>query len=112
MSVRVEAIRGVCRIFSLYWQLISSDFINKIISILFKETVSDCSSPKVRMATIKGISEILSTPQSHVYLKAILDKLSGCIHDTNDGVRGAFLELLHTVKGRNETDNKFSSLKN
>ena len=111
-SVRVAAITGVCRIFSSYWQLISSDFINQVISLLFKETVSDCSSPKVRMATIKGISEILSTPQSHVYLKAILDKLSGCIHDTNDGVRGAFLELLHTVKGRNETDNKFSSLKN
>ena len=106
-SVRVEAIRGVCRIFSLYWQLISSDFINKIISILFKETVSDCSSPKVRMATIKGISQILITPQSHVYLKAILDKLSGCIHDTNEGVRAAFLDLLHAVKGKTESDNNF-----
>ena len=112
-SVRVEAIRGVCKIFSLYWQLISSDFINKVISILFKKTVSDCSSPKVRMATIKGISQILTTPQSHVYLKAILDKLSGCIHDTNEGVRAAFVDLLHTVKGNNiEADAHLSVLTN
>ena len=99
--IRVEAIKGVCRILALYWQLVSSDFINKVISILFKETVVDSSSPKVRMATLIGISNILSNPPSHVYLKSILGKLSSCIHDTNDGVRAAFLDLLLVVKGNN-----------
>ena len=98
-KIRVEAIKGVCRIFALYWQLIPSDFINKVISILFKETVMDSSSPRVRMATLTGISHILSAPQSHVYLKSILGKLSGFIHDSNSGVRAAFLDLLQSVKG-------------
>ena len=98
-KVRAEAVKGTCRVLADYWSIIPSDTINTIISIMLKELVWDSSQPRVRAMTLAGVSIILSTPQSHVYMKAVLPKLAECLHDSNEGVRVAFLEMLLTVKG-------------
>ena len=99
VRVRCEAVRGVSRALANFWLLIPGDTINQIINILFKELIWDSASPRVRMASITGVSTILSCPQSHVYMKAVLPRLSDCLHDTNEGVRAALIDLLQTVKG-------------
>ena len=99
VRVRSEAVRGVCRALASYWLLIPGETINQIINIVFKELIWDNSSPRVRMITLGGISTILSSPHSHVYMKAVLPRLSECLHDTNEGVRAALIDLLQIVKG-------------
>ena len=66
---------------------------------MWKELAWDSAAPRVRMNTIHGVSALLAAPQSHVYLKALLPKLGDCLHDTNEAVRSAVLDLLNTVKG-------------
>ena len=100
VRVRSEAVRGVCRALASYWLLIPGETINQIINIVFKELIWDNSSPRVRMVSLAGISTILSSPHSHVYMKAVLPRLSECLHDTNEGVRAALIDLLQIVKGK------------
>jgi len=97
--VRCSAISGVCNILASYWLLIPSDTINQVVAMLVKESVWDTSNARVRLVTLTGIKALLACPHSHVYLKAVLPRLSDCLHDTNEGVRGAMLDLLLAVKG-------------
>ena len=96
--MRCEAVRGVCKVLASYWLLVPTETINTIIKIMFKELVYDAASPKIRSITITGISTLLSSPHSHVYLKTVLPKLGDSLHDSNEGVRVAVVELLKTVK--------------
>lgn len=99
-KVRCEAIRGVCQVLATFWLLIPSETINQIINIMIKELVWDSSNPRVRMTTIRGVATLLRSPHSHVYMKAVLPRLSDCLHDTNENVRGAVIDLLQAVKGK------------
>jgi len=98
-SVRCKAVRDVCRLLADYWPIIPSEIINQIINIIFKELVWDSSHPKVRVMAIAGVGTILSAPQSHVYMKAILPRLSECLHDSHEAVRASFVDLLQKIKG-------------
>lgn len=98
-AVRCAAIGGVCSVLASYWLLIPSDTINQVVSMLIKESVWDSSNARVRVVTLTGIKTLLSSPHSHVYLKVVLPRLSDCMHDTNESVRAAMLDLLLAVKG-------------
>ena len=98
-SVRCKAVRDVCRLLADYWPIIPSETINQIINIIFKELVWDSSHPKVRVMAIAGVGTILTAPQSHVYMKAILPRLSECLHDSHEAVRASFVDLLQKIKG-------------
>ena len=98
-TVRCAAIAGVCSLLASYWLLIPSDTINQVVSMLIKESVWDSSTARVRVVTLTGIKTLLSSPHSHVYLKAVLPRLADIIHDSNESVRGAMLDLLLAVKG-------------
>ncbi len=82
-----------------FWPIISSDILNKWFNILVKQLAFDASSSKVRMAVVKGMKLLLTTcPRSHYVLQKALPRISDCLHDINEQVRVAFLDLLLQVK--------------
>ena len=97
-NVRAAACRGVTSVLAQYWLLVPSHVINGLVKTVVKELASDASSAKVRLAAVLGVKALLATPASHVYLRKVLPRLADRIHDTNEAVRGAMLELLLTVR--------------
>ena len=64
-----------------------------------KDLAFDASTFKVRLAVIKGLKTMIhSCPRSHVTMNKVLPKISDCLHDVNDSVRIAMLDLLLEVK--------------
>ena len=98
--MRAAAVGGVCELLAAYWPLIPSDTINSLVAGMVKETVRDGAAPRVRSATLTGLGKLLqSCPESHVYLKVVLPKLSDCLHDSSEQVRSAMVKLLVVVQG-------------
>ena len=54
---------------------------------------------RVRQAAVQGAKRLLSTPNSHVYLRKVLPRLADRLHDSSEAVRAAMLDLLLSVKG-------------
>ena len=98
-DVRVVAINGCFSVLKELWLIIPSNRINDIIKIVVRDLAFDATSPKVRLASIKGLTRLLGNVRTHIYLKAVLPKVSLCLHDVNDGVRSAMVEMLHVTKG-------------
>ena len=98
-DVRVVAIQGCCSVLCDLWLIIPSNRINEMIKIIIKDLAFDGSSPKVRVASIKGLTKLLSNVRTHMYLKGVLPKVSICLHDVNEAVRAAMVDLLHVTKG-------------
>lgn len=44
-------------------------------------------------------ASLLANPRTHVYLSKVLPRFSDALHDVNEGVRGAMVDLLIAVKG-------------
>ena len=97
-DVRILAIHGICRTIAVYWVLIPLDTLNQAINIIVKDMAFDASSFKVRLAVVKGLHMMLECDQSHVFLKSVLPRISDCLHDINESVRIAMLDLLTSVK--------------
>ena len=51
--VRVAAVTGVCKVMSIYWEMISATIIKSLISKVILELVWDASSADVRESVIK-----------------------------------------------------------
>ncbi len=60
-DVRVAAISGVCRTISVFWLILPSTFLSQAMHTLVKDLAFDASSPKVRVAVLKGTSIFLSS---------------------------------------------------
>ncbi len=98
-SVRIAAINGVSRIAAVLWPIIPSEVLNKWFNVLVKDLAFDASSPKVRLAVIRGLKTLVtSCPRSHVTLKKVLPRVADTIHDVNESVRAAVVDLLIEVK--------------
>ena len=67
-------------------------------SVMLRDLAYDASSPKVRLAVIKGLKTLLKCERSHIYLKQALAKIGNCLHDINEAVRLAVLDLLSEIK--------------
>ena len=98
-EVRVVAIGGVCSILAKFWLLVPSYVLNKLVSIMIRDLAFDAASPRVRQAVVRGLQVILKCPRSHIYLQKVLTRVGKCIHDVNDSVRLAMIDLLVEIKG-------------
>ncbi|KDO22329.1 hypothetical protein SPRG_12790 [Saprolegnia parasitica CBS 223.65] len=96
-SVRIVAIHGICKVLSMYWELLPVDTIRKCLLKCF-ELAHDVTSPSVRVAVFDGLLVVLENHLSHHVLKPLLPKLAPLMHDTNEKVRAAMARLLVRVK--------------
>ncbi|KAK6923140.1 Condensin-2 complex subunit G2 [Dillenia turbinata] len=92
-DVRVVAVEGSCRILHLFWEIIPSSTITKILTKIFDEMSHDISND-VRLSTLSGVSYLLGNPQSHEILKVLLPRLGHLIQDSALSVRAAVIDLL------------------
>lgn len=92
-DVRVVAVEGCCRILHLFWELIPSATITKIITKIFDDNSHDLCN-EVRLATVNGIIYLLGNPLSHEVLKVLLPRLGHLMQDNVLSVRLAMADLL------------------
>ncbi|XP_022132871.1 uncharacterized protein LOC111005612 isoform X2 [Momordica charantia] len=109
-DVRVVAVEGCCRILCLFWEIIPSSTITKIITKIFDEMSHDTSN-EVRFSTLNGIIYLFGNPQSHEVLKVVLPRLGHLMLDNALSVRVALADLLLLIRDvRNFQFNKVVSL--
>ncbi|VVB09198.1 unnamed protein product [Arabis nemorensis] len=92
-DVRSVAVEGLCRVFYLFWEVIPSPTITKIITKIFDD-ISHDSCSEVRLSTVNGITYLLANPQSHGILKVVLPRLGHLMLDNVTPVRVAMVDLL------------------
>ncbi|KAD4888240.1 hypothetical protein E3N88_20313 [Mikania micrantha] len=97
-DIRVVAVEGSCRILYLFWEIIPSSTITKLITKILDDMVHDVSN-MVRLSTVNGIIYLLGNPQSHDILKVILPRLGHLILDPTLSIRSAIVDLLLLIKG-------------
>ncbi|GKU94886.1 hypothetical protein SLEP1_g8312 [Rubroshorea leprosula] len=92
-DVRVVAVEGCCRILHLFWEIIPSPTITKMLTKVFDEMSHDLCS-EVRLSSLNGIIYLLGNPQSHEILKVLLPRLKHLMLDKILIVRVALVDLL------------------
>jgi len=92
-EVRVIAVEGCCRVLHLFWEIIPSSTITKVITKIFDDMAHDASND-VRLSTVNGIAYLLGNPHSHEILKVLLPRLGHLISDSALSIRAAFGDLL------------------
>ncbi|KDO26009.1 hypothetical protein SPRG_08662 [Saprolegnia parasitica CBS 223.65] len=96
-SVRIVAIHGICKVLSMYWELLPVDTIRKCL-LKCLELAQDTTSASVRVAVFDGLLVVLENHLSHNVLKPLLPQLAPLMHETNEKVRAAMARLLVRVK--------------
>ncbi|XP_073156960.1 uncharacterized protein [Henckelia pumila] len=96
-DVRVVSVEGSCRILCLFWEIIPSSNITKIITIIFDHMTHDACT-EVRLSTVNGVMYMLGNPQSHEVLKVLLPRMGQLILDSTLAVRCAVIDLLLLLK--------------
>lgn len=105
-EVRNIAVEGSCRVLHLYWEIIPSPTITKMIRKIFDDMSHDVCH-EVRLSSLKGIVYLLGNPHSHEILKALLPRLKHLMLDSVLTVRVAAADLLlHLNTIRNFRFNK------
>ncbi|KAL3526878.1 hypothetical protein ACH5RR_011534 [Cinchona calisaya] len=92
-DVRVVAVEGGCRILNLFWEVIPSPSITKILTKIFDDLTHDTCS-EVRLSTVNGITYLLGNPHSHEVLKVLLPRMGHLALDSALSVRVAIMDLL------------------
>ncbi|CAA0841052.1 ARM repeat superfamily protein [Striga hermonthica] len=92
-DVRGVAVEGCCRILHMFWEVIPSPTITKIITKISDDMAHDSCS-EVRLSTVNGVIYLLGNPQSHEVLKVLLPRLGTLITDPASVVRAALADLL------------------
>ncbi|KAB1214898.1 Condensin-2 complex subunit G2 [Morella rubra] len=109
-DVRLVAVEGCCRILHLFWEIIPSASITKIIMKIFDDMSHDICN-EVRLSTLNGVIYLLGNPQSHEILKVLLPRLGHLMLDNVSSVRMALVDLLLLLRDmRNFQFNKVVGL--
>ncbi|XP_075222107.1 uncharacterized protein LOC142324891 [Lycorma delicatula] len=96
--VRIIAVQGICNCFKNYWETFPPESIQTLMETMVKEMIYDGSCADVRKAVYQGFSVMLKNPNSAAYLAKVLPSLQNHIHDENEKVRRAFVEMLIQIK--------------
>ncbi|XP_067949000.1 condensin-2 complex subunit G2-like [Watersipora subatra] len=96
--VRQVAIAGVCRVLSTYADQIPHEVTSDLLAVLFTKLAWDQSSIDVRVAVIKGISQLLENHVNYALLSNMLPSVADLIHDKSEKVKLAFAKLLIKIK--------------
>ncbi|KAL9261005.1 Condensin-2 complex subunit G2-like protein [Drosera capensis] len=92
-EVRVMAVEGCCRVLHLFWEIIPSSTITKLLTKIFDDMSLDASN-EVRLSTVNGVIYLLGNPQSHEVLKVLLPRLGHMILDSVLSIHLAVSDLL------------------
>lgn len=96
-DVRVVAVEGCCRVLHLFWEIIPSPAIPKVLTKIFDDMSHDISN-EVRLSTVNGIIYLLSNPQSHEILKVLLPRVRHLMLDNVLAIRKAVVDLLLVIR--------------
>jgi hypothetical protein len=64
-----------------------------------QDLAQDSSSYRMRVCVMQGMRTVLANHQTHSFLRPVLPFLVNQIHDVNEHVRIAVIQLLEYVKG-------------
>ncbi|KAK1301088.1 hypothetical protein QJS10_CPB13g00391 [Acorus calamus] len=96
-EVRRVAVEGSCRILHLFWEVIPSPTITKLLAKIVDDMSHDMCN-EVRLATLNGYMYLLDNPQTHDILKALLPRLGHMLLDPSLSVRVAIVSLFLAVR--------------
>ncbi|KAJ6419765.1 hypothetical protein OIU84_029809 [Salix udensis] len=96
-DVRVIAVEGCFRVLHLFWEIIPSSTITKLLTKLFDDMSHDICN-EVRLSTVNGIIYLLGNPQSHEILKVLLPRVGHLILDSALSSRAAVMDLLLLIR--------------
>ncbi|XP_050384495.1 uncharacterized protein LOC126801086 isoform X2 [Argentina anserina] len=96
-EVRVVAVEGSCRILHLFWEVIPSPTISKLVAKIFDDMSRD-TSYEVRLSTLNGTMYLFGNPLCHQYLSVLLPRLGHLMMDNVLSVRLAMADLLLLIR--------------
>ncbi|CAK8539638.1 unnamed protein product [Lathyrus sativus] len=96
-EIRTIAVEGSCRVLQLFWEVIPSPIITKMLSKIIGDMSHDVCS-EVRLSTLNGIIYLLENPHSHEVLKVLCPRLGHLIQDNVLTVQVAMADLLLHLK--------------
>eukprot|EP00118_Oscarella_pearsei_P004693 m.20511 g.20511 ORF g.20511 m.20511 type:complete len:1102 (+) comp28021_c0_seq1:59-3364(+) len=96
--VRSIGVAGVCRVADFYWKLLPYRATKHLVTRVIKHCAFDCSSSDVRVAVLKGLSDLAKNSLSQDLLKELLPQLKNHIHDRSERVRIFFVKFLIVIK--------------
>ncbi|KAK6635862.1 hypothetical protein RUM44_001116 [Polyplax serrata] len=108
--VRIIGIREICNILSHYWNSFNSVQIQSLMTVITKQNACDTSTAEVRRMVYIGLQSLVKSPLSCDYIKQILPILANNIHDVNQRVRIAFIQLLNCIKEKKDPTFKYSDV--
>lgn len=92
-EVRTIAVEGSCRVLHLFWEIIPSPIITKMLTKVISDMSHDVCN-EVRLSTLSGIIYLLDNPHSHEVLKVLCPRLGHLMLDNVLTVQVAMAELL------------------
>ena len=105
-DIRSVAVEGCCRVLYLFWEVMPSSTITKMLTKIIDDTAHD-SSNDVKLSTLKGISFLIGNPQTLEVLKVLLPRLGFLFLDPFLSVRIHVCDLLLATRAiRNFQFNK------
>ncbi|KXS20665.1 hypothetical protein M427DRAFT_142851 [Gonapodya prolifera JEL478] len=94
-AIRVEAVKGICRILTGLWELVPLAVAEGFINVVIGELGFDMGDAGVRVAVIESIGHLLQKQvKSHDVLKDKLPVLHSLINDSAEKVRVQMMNLL------------------
>ncbi|XP_058778063.1 uncharacterized protein LOC131652268 [Vicia villosa] len=96
-EIRTIAVEGSCRVLQLFWEIIPSPIITKMLSKIIADMSHDVCN-EVRLSTLNGIIYLLDNPHSHEVLKVLCPRLGHLILDNVLTVQVAMADLLLHLK--------------
>ncbi|MQL70233.1 hypothetical protein Taro_002528, partial [Colocasia esculenta] len=109
-DVRTVAVEGCCRILHLFWEIIPSSTITRMLTKIVDDFSRDVCND-VKLSTLNGITYLLGNPQTHEILKVLIPRMGYMFLDPLLSVRLAVCDLLLAVRDiRNFQFNKVVSL--
>ncbi|PRQ50927.1 putative condensin-2 complex subunit G2 [Rosa chinensis] len=96
-EVRVVAVEGSCRILHLFWEVIPSPTITKLVTRIFDDMSHD-TSHEVRLSTLNGTMYLFGNPLCHQFLNVLLPRLGHLMMDNVLSIRVAMVDLLLLIR--------------
>ena len=96
--VREVGVHCVCRVLSVYLELLPLHTATSFLGLLVKHLAVDSAAASVRVAVLRGLAVVLDNHVSHPLLAGRLPLLADRMHDSSESVRVAMADLLLKVR--------------
>lgn len=100
-EIRAVSVEGLCKILRIFWEIIPTSTIPKILTKVIDEMSLDTCN-EVRVSVLNGVRYLVENPLSHDIMRVLLSKIGRVVSDPALSVRVAAIDLLLAV-----CDNRF-----